>query len=167
MGYIYGTLEEFVNHNSHHNDFDDFVRTTNECFSFEGLKIEKWETLETLMELYYSGGTETVFHKGKKLLQLTDYDYYCYLENGEIIIMDVDTEEIGKVDCCKECATPCHPDDLCGHGIGAGKCCECQKCYDEMEQEEEEEELFCKKCELRFYDILLTNKEKHGDWCHC
>ncbi len=52
---------------------------------------------------------------------------------------EVDLED-DDVDCCKECATPCHTNDLCGHGIGAGKRCVCQKCYDEMDSEEEYEE---------------------------
>ena len=48
---------------------------------------------------------------------------------------------------------------------------------DEEQEDESNDELsvasdidtddICKNCDLRFYDILLTNKEKHGDWCHC
>jgi hypothetical protein len=48
---------------------------------------------------------------------------------------------------------------------------------DEDESDDESDEIsvasdintdvICKNCDLRFYDILLTDKEKHGDWCHC
>lgn len=49
-------------------------------------------------------------------------------------------EEEQIIDCCKLCSQVCHPNNLCAHGVGAGRCCVCQKCYDEMEEEEEQEE---------------------------
>jgi hypothetical protein len=62
-----------------------------------------------------------------------------YIETFEEEPIDIDEEQEDdeeQIDCCNECGTICHTNDLCAHGIGAGRCCVCQKCYDEMEQEE-------------------------------
>ena len=51
--------------------------------------------------------------------------------------------ECNEMVCCNGCGDICHTNDLCAHGIGAGRChCDlCQQCYDEMEQEERDDEM--------------------------
>lgn len=55
----------------------------------------------------------------------------------------------------------------------------CGCCYDPVIDSDESDEItvaeqshdltddICKNCDLQFYDMVLTDKEKHGNWCRC
>ena len=36
--------------------------------------------------------------------------------------------------------SPCHPSNICSHGVADGRCCCCEECHKELEEEDEEEE---------------------------
>jgi hypothetical protein len=84
MGCIYGRLEQMSNNNNNLT-FEDFVDEVN-----EQLKVQNWEMLEDLVGLYSSSDTEYVVANGKKFLKITDLEEYCRLENGSIIVENVD-----------------------------------------------------------------------------
>lgn len=100
-------------------------------------QVKNWWVKNHLLHIYKTDGTK---------LTIDAEDGYDCDRPSDIVIEDakdwgIDEEEEEQIiDCCKLCSQVCHTNDLCAHGVGAGRCCECQKCYDEMEKEEQEEE---------------------------
>jgi hypothetical protein len=97
---------------------------------------------------------------------------FCIIDSDED--SNEEDEDCEDKDCCKLCLNVCCPDDMCHHGIGSGRCCVCQECYDEMEKEDEddEESSVCEDCgtrcealDDRFCHSCFHNSDPANCWC--
>jgi len=52
-------------------------------------------------------------------------------------ICEICEEEDEEVTC--KCGRECHKDDLCGHGIAIGLCCNCEVCESEWSDDSNDE----------------------------
>jgi hypothetical protein len=84
--------------------------------------------------IYYRSADNVLFDSETK----EPFGFWCPDRKAIIILDEDEDEEEQRIDACL-CGKVCYTDHLCSHGV-AMSCCICQKCYDEMEEEDEDEE---------------------------